>query len=102
MARVLLAQKENSKSNSGAMAGAVQQASEISKTLSSINNGLAAADAAPSTVVMGVELIKKTWTSPVADDILKVGKVASKTSTGNRVLRIATKMEIEYLPPPYK
>lgn len=31
---------------------------------------------------MGVELIKKTSTSPVADDILKIGKAASKTSTG--------------------
>lgn len=31
---------------------------------------------------MGVELIKKTSISPVADDILKIGKAASKTSTG--------------------
>lgn len=59
-----------------------QPSADISKSLNDVNNGLAAADAAPSTVAMGVELIKKTSTSPVADDILKVGKIASKTSTG--------------------
>ncbi|MCX6324130.1 MAG: hypothetical protein NTZ41_08010, partial [Sphingobacteriales bacterium] len=56
--------------------------SELSKTLNNVNNGLAAADAAPSTVAMGVEVIKKTATSGVADDILKVGNIASKASTG--------------------
>ncbi|MGN6292960.1 MAG: DUF6443 domain-containing protein [Chitinophagaceae bacterium] len=59
-----------------------QQTSDMSKALKGASNGLAAAGSAPGTVAMGVELIKKTSTAPVADDILKVGKVASKTSTG--------------------
>lgn len=51
-----------------------------SETLDNVNTVLGATSVVPATIEMGTEIIKKSAT--YSDDIAKVGKFASKTSTG--------------------